>query len=401
MSRGSTGGCARIGGELVDVIDVQTPELAADARLEAALREEFAIGVCRRGEAPGHLHTELGERADHLPERCVLAADTVDVTHAKLFEGDDVSVHGSSRWSVRRRRTLATAARRVEHCGPVATVSGSPEAVSRRTVFFVSDQTGVTAETLGHSLMTQFEGLEFRPVTLPFVSTLDKAREAVRRIDRAAQEEGQRPIVFSTLVQDELRDVLIGANALFLDLFSAFVGPLERELNTRSTHRAGRAHGIADLAAYTTRINATNFALANDDGSGGDYTHADVVLVGVSRVGKTPTCVYMALQYGVFAANYPLTEEDLEAGRLPARLEPFRAKLYGLTIRAERLQQIRSERRPDSRYASRAQVQYELRAADALFNRYSVPTLDTSESSIEEIASRIMNSTGIERRLPL
>jgi len=273
--------------------------------------------------------------------------------------------------------------------------------VSRRTVFFVSDQTGVTAETLGHSLMTQFEGLEFRPVTLPFVSTLDKAREAVRRIDRAAQEEGQRPIVFSTLVQDELRDVLIGANALFLDLFSAFVGPLERELNTRSTHRAGRAHGIADLAAYTTRINATNFALANDDGSGGDYTHADVVLVGVSRVGKTPTCVYMALQYGVFAANYPLTEEDLEAGRLPARLEPFRAKLYGLTIRAERLQQIRSERRPDSRYASRAQVQYELRAADALFNRYSVPTLDTSESSIEEIASRIMNSTGIERRLPL
>jgi len=249
--------------------------------------------------------------------------------------------------------------------------------------------------------MTQFEGLEFRPVTLPFVSTLDKAREAVRRIDRAAQEEGQRPIVFSTLVQDELRDVLIGANALFLDLFSAFVGPLERELNTRSTHRAGRAHGIADLAAYTTRINATNFALANDDGSGGDYTHADVVLVGVSRVGKTPTCVYMALQYGVFAANYPLTEEDLEAGRLPARLEPFRAKLYGLTIRAERLQQIRSERRPDSRYASRAQVQYELRAADALFNRYSVPTLDTSESSIEEIASRIMNSTGIERRLPL
>jgi regulator of PEP synthase PpsR (kinase-PPPase family) len=126
-----------------------------------------------------------------------------------------------------------------------------------------------------------------------------------------------------------------------------------------------------------------------------------VVLVGVSRVGKTPTCVYMALQYGVFAANYPLTEEDLEAGKLPVRLAPFRDKLYGLSIRAERLQQIRTERRPDSRYASRAQVQYELRAADALFQRYSIPTLDTSESSIEEIASRIMNSTGIERRLPL
>jgi [pyruvate, water dikinase]-phosphate phosphotransferase / [pyruvate, water dikinase] kinase len=271
--------------------------------------------------------------------------------------------------------------------------------VSRRTVFFVSDQTGVTAETLGHSLMTQFEGLEFRPVTLPFVSDLDKAHDAVRRINHAADEAGIRPIVFSTLVQDELREVLVKANALFLDMFSAFVGPLERELNTRSTHRAGRAHGIADLAAYTTRINATNFALANDDGTGGDYSHADVILVGVSRVGKTPTCVYLALQYGVFAANYPLTEDDLEAGRLPARLESFRGKLYALTIKPERLEQIRHERRPDSRYASRPQVTYELRAAAALCARYGIPSLDTSESSIEEIASRILSTTGIERRL--
>ena len=257
----------------------------------------------------------------------------------------------------------------------------------------------MTAETLGHSLMTQFEGQEYRPVTLPFVSSLDKAHESVRRINRAAEDEGLRPIVFSTLVQDELRDVVVGANALFLDLFSAFVGPLERELNTRSTHRAGRAHGIADLAAYTTRINATNFALANDDGTGGDYAHADVVLVGVSRVGKTPTCVYMALQYGVFAANYPLTEDDLEAGKLPARLEPFRAKLFALTIKPERLQQIRNERRPQSRYASRPQVLYELRTAEALFARYAIPSLDTSDSSIEEIASRILNTTGIERRM--
>jgi regulator of PEP synthase PpsR (kinase-PPPase family) len=271
--------------------------------------------------------------------------------------------------------------------------------VSRRTVFFVSDQTGVTAETMGHSLMTQFEGLEFRPVTLPFVSSVDKAQEAVRRINRAGAEEGLRPIVFSTLVQDDLREVVVTANGLFLDLFSTFVGPLERELNARSTHRAGRAHGMADLAAYTTRINATNFALANDDGSGGDYAHADVVLIGVSRVGKTPTCVYMALQYGVFAANYPLTEEDLESGKIPPRLERYRTKLYGLTITPERLQQIRNERRPDSRYASSQQVQYELRTAQAMFGRYAIPWLDTTECSIEEIASRILNTSGIERRL--
>jgi [pyruvate, water dikinase]-phosphate phosphotransferase / [pyruvate, water dikinase] kinase len=226
--------------------------------------------------------------------------------------------------------------------------------VSRRTIFFVSDQTGVTAETMGHSLMTQFEGQEFRPVTLPFVSSVDKAQEAVRRINRAHEEEGVRPIIFSTLVQDELREIVMTANGLFLDFFAAFVGPLENELNTRSTHRAGRAHGIADLAAYTTRINATNFALANDDGTGNDYAHADVILVGVSRSGKTPTCLYMALQYGVFAANYPLTEEDLEAGKLPERLQSYRRKLYALTIAPERLQQIRNERRPESRYSSRA-----------------------------------------------
>jgi [pyruvate, water dikinase]-phosphate phosphotransferase / [pyruvate, water dikinase] kinase len=271
--------------------------------------------------------------------------------------------------------------------------------VSRRTVFFVSDQTGVTAETMGHSLLTQFEGLEFRPVTLPFVSTVDKAEDAVRRINRAAAEEGVRPIIFSTLVQDDLRDIVVRSDALFLDFFAAFVGPLESELSTRSTHRAGRAHGIADLATYTVRINATNFALANDDGGGRDYSHADVILIGVSRSGKTPTCLYMALQYGIFAANYPLTDDDLESGTLPAALVPHRNKLYGLTIKPERLQQIRNERRPESRYSSRQQVQYELRAAEALFQRYGVPLLDTTECSIEEIASRILNTTGIERRL--
>jgi len=286
----------------------------------------------------------------------------------------------------------------VKHCGFICQPYG-PRVVSRRTVFFVSDQTGVTAETMGHSLMTQFEGLEFRPVTLPFVSSVDKAQEAVRRINRAADEEGIRPIIFSTLVQDDLRGIVMTANGLFLDFFAAFVGPLERELNTRSTHRAGRAHGMADLAAYTARINATNYALSNDDGTGGDYSHADVILVGVSRSGKTPTCLYMALQYGVFAANYPLTEEDLESGKLPRRLESFRRKLFALSIKPERLQQIRNERRPDSRYASRQQVQYELRAAEALFTRYAIPCLDTTECSIEEIASRILNTSGIERRL--
>src|SRR6266478_6320182 len=203
--------------------------------------------------------------------------------------------------------------------------------------------------------MTQFEGLEFRPVTLPFVSSVDKAQEAVGRINRAAEEQGLRPIVFSTLVQDDLREIVVTANALFLDLFSTFVGPLERELDTRSTHRAGRAHGMADLAAYTTRINATNFALANDDGSGGDYAHADVVLVGVSRVGKTPTCLYLALQYGATAAD-PQRAPPRQSLRLPAA-GAVRAAHRGGAVRALRAAVARyhrvlhrGDRQPDSEH---------------------------------------------------
>lgn len=270
--------------------------------------------------------------------------------------------------------------------------------MKRRTVYFVSDQTGVTAETVGQSVLAQFAGLEVREVTLPFVSSVEKAHEAVRRIDRTCDEEGVRPIVFSTLVEDELRGIVMKCNALFLDCFAGLVGPLERELERRSAHRTGRSHLVADVV-YTLRMDAINYSLAHDDGAAGDYGRADVILVGVSRSGKTPTCLYMALQYGVFAANYPLTDDELEAGTLPKRLEPQRQKLYALTIRPERLRQIREERRPQSRYASAQQVQYEVRAAEAIFARYGIAMLDTTESSIEEIASRIMNDAGVERRL--
>jgi [pyruvate, water dikinase]-phosphate phosphotransferase / [pyruvate, water dikinase] kinase len=272
--------------------------------------------------------------------------------------------------------------------------------MDRRTVFFVSDQTGVTAETMGHSLLTQFDGQAFRQVTLPFISTVDKAEEAVRRINATGEAEGVRPVVFSTLLQEDLREIIKRANGLFLDFFDAFLGPLELELKTKSSRAQGKAHGMADLGAYTLRINATNFALANDDGAvTRDYERADLILIGVSRSGKTPTCLYMALQYGIFAANYPLTEEELESSRLPPVLVPHRKKLYGLTIAPDRLQQIRNERRPNSRYSSPSQVDFEIRTAESIFTRYDIPCISTTECSIEEIASRILDKTGLERRL--
>ena len=273
--------------------------------------------------------------------------------------------------------------------------------MTNRTVFFISDQTGVTAETLGHSLLTQFDAQEFRQLTVPFVDSIDKAKQAVDEVNAKAASEELKPLVFSTLVQDDVREVVRNdCECLVIDFFDAFLGPLEQELGVQSSHTSGRAHGMADLQSYDQRIDATNFAMANDDGVNTQhYDKADVILLGVSRSGKTPTCLYLALNYGVYAANYPLSEEELEAAAVPKALLHHRTKLYGLTIAPERLAEIRKERRAVGRYASHQQVSFEVRAAEALFKRHGIPYVDTTRFSIEEIASTILNVTGVERRL--
>jgi [pyruvate, water dikinase]-phosphate phosphotransferase / [pyruvate, water dikinase] kinase len=273
-------------------------------------------------------------------------------------------------------------------------------AMAQRTVFVISDRTAVTAETLGHSLLTQFDGVVFKSITVPFVDTVDKAKEVAAKIDYIAAKEGERPIIITSLVQDDVRRPLLDCNALVLDVFETFLGPLEVELGRKCSHTLGRAHGMTDAKRYNLRIEATNFALACDDGHGlQHYSDADLILMGVSRSGKTPTCLYLALQYGIFAANYPLAEDDFEETKLPQGLEHFRSKLYGLTISPERLRHIRMERRSAGRYATAQQVNFELRAAEAMFRRFSIPFMDTTSSSIEEIASTILSVTGLERRV--
>jgi regulator of PEP synthase PpsR (kinase-PPPase family) len=267
-------------------------------------------------------------------------------------------------------------------------------------VFFVSDRTGVTVETLGQSLLEQFQDQAFDTVTVPFVDSVEKAERLAAKIDRVAAEEGRRPIVFASLVQDEVRSVLLKSNGLVLDYFEAFLGPLETELESLSAHALRRHHGVGDSTGYSQRIEATNFALAVDDGHGlALYDRADIILVGVSRSGKTPTCLYLALQYGIFAANYPLTGDDFERSDLPRSLKGHQSKLYGLTIQAERLQTIRRERRAEGSYSTPGQVSFELRAAEQLFRRHGVPFLDTTHSSIEEIASTILSEAGLVRRV--
>lgn len=266
-----------------------------------------------------------------------------------------------------------------------------------RTVFYVSDGTGITAETIGHTLLTQFTGLQFATDRIPFVDTPDKARAAVEEIREAGVQSGLRPIVINSCVDPELNAILATSDALMLDVFAPFIEPLERELGTQRQSRVGQAHGMVDFETYHSRINAMNYALTHDDGVAMDYTDADVILVGVSRAGKTPTCVYLALHYGIRAANYPLTDEDLGSERLPPRLRAHRGKLFGLTIDPVRLQQIRQERRANSRYALLETCKREVQAAQEMFRQERIPVLSTTHASIEEICSRLLEELGINR----
>ncbi len=268
-----------------------------------------------------------------------------------------------------------------------------------RTVFFVSDGTGITAETLGHSVMTQFESLRYRQQRLPFVDSADKAREAVQKIAEAGRRDGKRPIVFSTLVNAQVNAEIKAADALLLDLFESFVEPLENELGMKSSHSIGRSHNISDSEEYKARIEAINFALAHDDGqSAKGLEQADVILVGVSRSGKTPTSLYLAMQYGLKAANYPLIPEDFERDALPTALPAYKTKLFGLSIAPERLSEVRHERRPNSRYASIENCRYEVTAAERLMRREGIRWLSSTTKAIEEIAATIMQEIRLERR---
>jgi len=270
----------------------------------------------------------------------------------------------------------------------------------RRTVFFVSDGTGITAQMLGHSLLTQFEGVEFNQVTLPFVDSVARAEECLDRIEREAVRENGRPIVFSTLVNGELRQVIRRANALVFDFFETFIDPLEAGLGVRSTHTIGRSHSALDKPEYQRRMEAINFAMAHDDGaSHRELDQADVILVGVSRSGKTPTSLYLALQFGVKAANYPLIPEDFERDRLPEALRAHKAKLYGLTITPERLREIRQQRRPGSQYADPANCRHEVARAESLMRRERIRWIDSTAKSIEEIATTILREFRIERHM--
>lgn len=270
----------------------------------------------------------------------------------------------------------------------------------KRYVFMVSDGTGLTAESLGNSLLSQFENIEFDKQAMPYIDTNEKAQHIVERINSYYTENGLKPLVFMTLVDPAISAIVKTAHACVIDLFSVFLAPLEQELEVKSSYRVGRAHGVANVQSYNHRIDAVNYTLEHDDGikiSG--YSHADIVLIGVSRSGKTPCCLYMALQFGINAANYPFTDDDLCNFRLPESLKPFKSKLFGLTIDPRRLHEIRTERRPNSPYASLEQCRLEVNEVEAMYRREKIPYLNSTRFSIEEIVTKIMATAGLKRKL--
>lgn len=270
----------------------------------------------------------------------------------------------------------------------------------KRTAYFISDGTGITSEALGHSLLAQFDSIEFEQITLPYIDSPSKAQEAVALINNTAIVDGTRPLIFDTVVNEDIRNIIAESNAFKIDVFSSFLKPLENELDAHSNYSVGKSHGIVERTRYKDRIDSVNFAIDNDDGAKTrQYANADIILVGVSRCGKTPTCLYMAMQFGLRAANYPLTEDDLEFNKLPEVLAEHKHKLHGLTIDPFQLSAIRHERRANSKYASLDQCDFEVREVEKLFKKLNIPMINTTNFSIEEISTRIMAQTGLERKM--
>ena len=271
--------------------------------------------------------------------------------------------------------------------------------MNHRTVFFISDGTGITAETFGNSILAQFPG-PFRHVRRPFIDSEEKAHQVVAEINATAQSEGHSPVVFITLVNDAIRTIVSAPDCqgLVMDMFRAFVEPLELAFGIKSNHRVGRFSDAAQSQEYDDRIDAINFSLAHDDGqSTRNLALADVILVGVSRSGKTPTSLYLAMQHGIKAANYPLIPEDFERAHLPASLAPYKHKCFGLTIDPERLHHIRQERRPGSQYAALENCRAEVSAAEQMMRLSGISWLSSTHKSIEEIATTILRDIRPDR----
>lgn len=240
-------------------------------------------------------------------------------------------------------------------------------------VFFLSDSTGISAETMGNALLIQFPDVRFERRLIPFITTVEEARKVVAILD-AAMDSGVTPLAFSTTAVTEIRDVLHTSKCPLIDFFDLHMSRVESILGRQGQRVAARLHGVGDVKRYNARMAAVEYAIEHDDGqSMRALDKADVILVAPSRCGKTPTTMYLALQHGIFVANYPLVEEDFDTNELPRPIRHLQDRCFGITTTPARLSQVRHERRPNSRYASLEQCTYELRRAETLYRIHKIP----------------------------
>ena len=259
-------------------------------------------------------------------------------------------------------------------------------------VFFLSDSTGIRAETMGNALLIQFPNLRFERRLIPFISSVEEARRVVAILDAAATGPVM-PLAFSTTAVEEVRQELLRTTCPLIDFFDLHMARVESILGAKGVRIAARLHGMGDVQRYNARMAAVEYAIEHDDGqSMRALDKADVILVAPSRCGKTPTTMYLALQHGIFVANYPLVEEDFETAELPRPVQQLRERCFGMTTTPARLSQVRHERRPNSRYASLEQCSYELRRAEAMYRNHRLPVINSSTKSVEEMSTVILQT---------
>ncbi|EPQ8525271.1 posphoenolpyruvate synthetase regulatory kinase/phosphorylase PpsR [Vibrio vulnificus] len=269
-----------------------------------------------------------------------------------------------------------------------------------RDVFYVSDGTAITCETLGHVVLGQFPFVA-NEKTFPFVESEEKLTELIKHIEISFQTNGIKPLVFFSLVLPDLKARLMESPAYCYDVLESIVQRVKDDIQMEPTPKLQRSRSVGkDTDTYFDRIAAIEYTLAHDDGiSLKGFELADIILLGVSRSGKTPTSLYMAMQFGLRVVNYPYIDDDIKGLKLLPEFEIHRHKLFGLTIDPKRLTEIRENRLAGSDYASTEQCQHELANVEALFRREAIPYINTTSLSVEEISTRVLEKTGLKRRL--
>ncbi|WP_028582415.1 pyruvate, water dikinase regulatory protein [Desulfogranum japonicum] len=261
-----------------------------------------------------------------------------------------------------------------------------------KNVYYISGSTAILAEDMGRALLAQFSGFRFKEEKIPFIHTVAEAEEALNRILDQCKEE--KPLLFCTIMDQHTRDVFNHPDVLFFDIFLETLEKVETSLGVCALREPGYSRHFT-MSKMTKRVDAIHYSLEHDDGTKPkDYDIADLILVGVSRTGKTPVSIYLATHMELKAANFPLTADHLGKHELPKEIVKNKSRAIGLTASPRYLHEIREKRYHGSTYASLDTCTRELQQARQLYRRYDLKTLNVEGRSIEELAVQAVQLVG-------